>query len=221
MHADRSLSLPHSPVTDLIQPSVRLQADPVVYVCDGIAIPHWKREFENWTDLNVIVLQGNRADRDMIKLYEYYFWNTNGDIAHSQHFKFNIMLTTYEVALTEVSQLSKIFWRWVVVDEAHRLKNKNSKLFGALKNIRSEHRVILTGTPVQNNTTELWNLLHFIDPHRFHEAEQFQRDFGDVKNSEQLERLHSELKPYLLRRMKEDVAKNVRIPFCMLPHASA
>jgi hypothetical protein len=68
----------------------------------------------------------------------------------------------------------------------------------------------LSSTPVQNSTQELWNLLHFIDPKSFNEPEAFQASYGDVNNSAQMEQLHQILKPYLLRRLKEDVAKNVR-----------
>ncbi len=192
---------------------------PFLIITPLSTIAHWKREFLGWTDLNVIVLQGTKNDRDLIRTYEYAFWNQNGDpIAPGSHYKFNVMLTTYEVALSECGALGKIDWRWVVVDEAHRLKNKNSKLFGALQTIHSEHRVILTGTPVQNSTAELWNLLHFIDGENFASSADFDREFtSDVGNNPvQLQKLHAMLRPYLLRRLKEDVAKNVCHVFCLL-----
>jgi SNF2 family DNA or RNA helicase len=77
------------------------------------------------------------------------------------------VVTTYEIAMADRPVLAKVPWKFLVVDEAHRLKNKHSRLLNELKMIRFDHVVLLTGTPLQNNTEELWTLLNFIDPAKF------------------------------------------------------
>ncbi len=85
--------------------------------------------------------------------------------------------------------LSKIPWRCVVIDEAHRLKNRNCKLLEGLNNLQFEHRVLLTGTPLQNNVEELFSLLNFLEPTRFPSQAAFLLEFGDLKTEAQVEKL--------------------------------
>lgn len=93
-------------------------------------------------------------------------------------------------------------FQFVVVDEAHRLKNKNAKILHALRQLPCRRVLLLTGTPIQNNTQELWSLLNYIHPDKFSSSDMFKREFGDLSNNEQVERLNKVLKPYMLRRMK-------------------
>lgn len=93
-------------------------------------------------------------------------------------------------------------FQFVIVDEAHRLKNKNAKILGALKQLPCKRVLLLTGTPIQNNTGELWSLLNYIHPEKFSCHETFRREFGDLSKNEQVEKLNRVLKPYMLRRMK-------------------
>ena len=181
---------------------------PFLVVAPLSTIGHWKREFENWTDMNVVVLQGSKVDRELARTFEWHFWDLDGNEKKDQC-KFNVVITTFETALSDTTLLASVAWRLVIVDEAHRLKNRNSKVFNGLNALRAEHRVLLTGTPIQNNISELWTLLHFIDPRTFTDVDAFVAAFGDMRNASQVEKLDSVLKPYLLRRMKEDVAQNI------------
>ncbi|KAG0504100.1 hypothetical protein HPP92_004172 [Vanilla planifolia] len=97
----------------------------------------------------------------------------------------------------------------VIVDEGHRLKNKESKLFLQLKLFNAKHRVLLTGTPLQNNLDELFMLMHFLDDGKFPSIEDFQMEFKDINQEEQIARLHKMLAPHLLRRIKRDVMKDL------------
>jgi hypothetical protein len=182
---------------------------PFLVIVPLSTIAHWQREFEGWTDLNVVVYQGSKVDRDLIRAHEFSFLDKHGREIPGRGYKFTVLLVTYESVMSDSTQLAKIQWKFCVVDEAHRLKNKNSKLFKALKTFDLEHRVLLTGTPIQNNIEELWTLLNFIAAQNFCSLQEFSSEFGDLKDSSQVEKLHNVLRPYLLRRLKEDVAKNI------------
>lgn len=94
-----------------------------------------------------------------IRQYEWSF-------ASSKRLKFNAILTTYEILLKDRQFLRSFSWACLLVDEAHRLKNDDSLLYKALKEFDTNHRLLVTGTPLQNSLKELWALLHFIMPYR-------------------------------------------------------
>ncbi|KAJ6239459.1 kismet [Anaeramoeba flamelloides] len=124
-------------------------------------------------------------------------------------FKFDVLITTYEMAVADKLFLSRIDWEHMVLDEGHKLKNYQSKTYLELFQYVSEHILLLTGTPLQNNIEELWALLHFLEPIKFQDREGFIKQFGDMKDSTQVEKLHKVLKPHLLRRLKSDVEKSI------------
>ena len=112
---------------------------------------------------------------------------------------------------------ASIEWAVLVVDEAHRLKNNQSKFFRILNSYPIRYKLLLTGTPLQNNLEELFHLLNFLCPDKFNELNLFQNEFADLTKEEQVKRLHDMLGPHMLRRLKADVLKNmptksVRIP---------
>jgi SNF2 family DNA or RNA helicase len=104
-----------------------------------------------------------------------------------------------------------------VVDEAHRLRNQKGKLLECMREISAkgtmqygfQSRVLMSGTPLQNDLTELWTLLNFIEPFKFPDLEAFQANFGNMANRSQVEALQSMISPFMLRRVKEDVAKDI------------
>jgi SNF2 family DNA or RNA helicase len=105
------------------------------------------------------------------------------------------------------SQLKPYTWQALIVDEAHRLKNNNSKLFQALTAYKTQYRVLLTGTPLQNNLQELYHLLNFLTPSKFPSLDEFEANFNNLNKEEVISQLHALLKPRMLRRMKADVLK--------------
>lgn len=123
--------------------------------------------------------------------------------------KLHILITTYEVVLKDIEVLSKIRWKALIVDEAHRLKNPKARLFEELMRVPRDFCVLLTGTPLQNSTEELWALLNFSDPKTFASRDSFTEKFGQLTDAKQVSDLHAMLKPYLLRRVKEDVEKSL------------
>lgn len=78
----------------------------------------------------------------------------------SQKSDFDVLITTYQVVMIEENSLKKIFWNYVIIDEAHRIKNEESILSQTLRKLRSTNRLLVTGTPLQNNLHELWALLN-------------------------------------------------------------
>lgn len=97
--------------------------------------------------------------------------------------------------LSDCPELREIEWRCVIIDEAHRLKNRNCKLLDSLKHMDLEHKVLLTGTPLQNTVEELFSLLHFLEPSQFPSESEFLKDFGDLKTEEQVRCLSDEVLP--------------------------
>lgn len=133
---------------------------------------------------------------------------------------FPIICTSYELIMNDRKHLQKYAWKFIIIDEGHRIKNLNCKLVRELKSYTSANRLLLTGTPLQNNLSELWSLLNFLLPDIFDDLDSFQNwfDFSAIqekeghhawleeqKKSNIVGSLHAILKPFLLRRMKTDV----------------
>ncbi|KAI0223821.1 hypothetical protein L0F63_002341 [Massospora cicadina] len=181
---------------------------PFIIVAPLSTIPHWEREFRGWTKLNAVVYHGNSFSRNLIVETEFYYKDSKGDPL-TNRFKFDVLITTYEMLISGLAQLKPIHWRVAIFDEAHRLKNRNSKVLETLRAYKLEHRVLLTGTPLQNSVTELFSLLNFLDPERFPSEADFLSEFGDLKTSAEVTELQNILKPLMLRRFKEDVEKSI------------
>ncbi|KAJ1608454.1 SWI/SNF related putative transcriptional regulator ATPase [Cryptosporidium canis] len=176
-------------------------------------LPNWQKEFETWSpELKILCFKGSRYERRSL-IYE------------MRQTKFNVCLTTFDFIIRESGPLQSIQWRHIIVDEGHRLKNSKSKFHVVLADFNSENRLLLTGTPLQNSITELWSLLNFLLPQVFHSVEDFQvwfsKPFSDLPSSEAslelseeerlfvISRLHSILRPFLLRRVKSDVLQDL------------
>ncbi|KAG7271939.1 hypothetical protein CRUP_007710 [Coryphaenoides rupestris] len=181
---------------------------PFLVIAPLSTITNWEREFTTWTNMNAIVYHGSLASRQMIQQYEMYCKDDKEHLIPGAY-KFDALITTFEMILSDCPELREISWRCVIIDEAHRLKNRNCKLLDSLKMLDLEHKVLLTGTPLQNTVEELFSLLHFLEPAQFPSETEFLREFGDLKTEEQVQKLQSILKPMMLRRLKEDVEKNL------------
>jgi len=188
---------------------------PFLVVVPLSTIEHWRREVEGWTKMSLCVyhdIGGGRDCRDVIREYEWYFKDRSRRLL-----KFHILVTTYDDLIKDYEELAEAPWRVVVVDEAHRLRNQKSKLLECLQLIMPRGQVrhgyqqiiTMTGTPLQNNITELWSLLNFIEPSKFPDLEKFEERFGDMQSEEQVRILQRRLEPFLLRRVKEDVADEI------------
>ncbi|CAJ0749660.1 18147_t:CDS:10, partial [Entrophospora sp. SA101] len=119
---------------------------------------------------------------------------------------FPIVVTSYEIVMNDRKYLQKYAWKYIVVDEGHRIKNLNCKLIRELKTYQSANRLLLTGTPLQNNLAELWSLLNFLLPDIFDDLDNGETVIlAKEQQNEVVSNLHRILKPFLLRRLKSDV----------------
>ncbi|ELP89787.1 CHD3-type chromatin-remodeling factor PICKLE, putative [Entamoeba invadens IP1] len=164
-------------------------------------INNWAKEFAKWAPrMNCIVYTGDGESRAIIRKTEME--------STSKKPKFNVLLTTFELVIKDQGLLNLYHWGYLAVDEAHRLKNAEGQLYEALLNLHTECKLLITGTPLQNTLKELWSLLHFLHPEQFPNFEDFEKTHK-VNAAEELQKFHSELKPYILRRMKKEVEKSL------------
>ncbi|CDQ75534.1 unnamed protein product [Oncorhynchus mykiss] len=180
-------------------------------------IINWEREFEMWApDMYVVTYVGDKDSRAVIRENEFSFENNAirggkraSKMKKDSSVKFHVLLTSYELITIDMAILGSIDWACLVVDEAHRLKNNQSKFFRVLNNYPLQHKLLLTGTPLQNNLEELFHLLNFLTPERFSNLEGFLEEFADIAKEDQIKKLHDMLGPHMLRRLKADVFKHM------------
>ncbi|XP_064165099.1 chromodomain-helicase-DNA-binding protein 4 isoform X8 [Anguilla rostrata] len=180
-------------------------------------IINWEREFELWApDMYVVTYVGDKDSRAVIRENEFSFEDNAirggkkaSRMKKEASVKFHVLLTSYELITIDMAILGSIQWACLVVDEAHRLKNNQSKFFRVLNNYPLQHKLLLTGTPLQNNLEELFHLLNFLTPERFNNLEGFLEEFADIAKEDQIKKLHDMLGPHMLRRLKADVFKNM------------
>ncbi|KAK9470347.1 SNF2 family N-terminal domain-containing protein [Dipodascopsis tothii] len=182
----------------------RKQHGPFIVVVPLSTVPAWQETLDLWApDLNYIVYLGNTQARKMMRDYEFYIEGKQ------RKPKFNILLTTYEYILKDRADLGAIKWQFLAVDEAHRLKNATSALYESLQEFKVENRLLITGTPLQNNIRELAALVDFLMPGKLHIDIEIDFETPGAKQEEYIRDLHERLKPFILRRLKKDVEKSL------------
>uniref|UniRef100_A0A4W5PJY3 Chromodomain helicase DNA binding protein 4a n=1 Tax=Hucho hucho TaxID=62062 RepID=A0A4W5PJY3_9TELE len=175
-------------------------------------IINWEREFEMWApDMYVVTYVGDKDSRAVIRENEFSFENNAIRGGNTFFFFLSIYHSFNDMLLITIDMaiLGSIDWACLVVDEAHRLKNNQSKFFRVLNNYPLQHKLLLTGTPLQNNLEELFHLLNFLTPERFSNLEGFLEEFADIAKEDQIKKLHDMLGPHMLRRLKADVFKHM------------
>ncbi|KAI9714251.1 MAG: hypothetical protein M1828_001182 [Chrysothrix sp. TS-e1954] len=175
-------------------------------------VSNWVQEFKRFApSIPVVLYHGSKQERADMR--DQYFKRPNSP-------EFPVICTSYEICMNDRKFLARFNWKYIIVDEGHRLKNHNSRFIRELQTFRSSSRLLITGTPLQNSLAELWSLLHFLMPTIFDKLENFESwfDFSALQQKDGHEEilsketqnnlvtnLHAILKPFLLRRVKTDV----------------
>ncbi|OBA24561.1 hypothetical protein METBIDRAFT_135132 [Metschnikowia bicuspidata var. bicuspidata NRRL YB-4993] len=183
---------------------------PSLVICPPSLTGHWEQELNQYAPLlKVVVYAGGPTIRASIR---------------PSLFDSDVVVTSYDVCRNDADILSELSYNYCVLDEGHIIKNSASKLSKAVKQIRAGHRLILSGTPIQNNVLELWSLFDFLMPGFLgtekHFMEKFAKPIAASRNSKTssreqeagalaLESLHKQVLPFMLRRLKEDVLSDL------------
>mmetsp|Transcript_15154 Transcript_15154/g.46849 ORF Transcript_15154/g.46849 Transcript_15154/m.46849 type:complete len:589 (-) Transcript_15154:74-1840(-) len=194
---------------------------PICIAAPLATLPNWMNEFKKWTPtISALLYHGSKQHRADLR---------RTAMQHSQQMdeEFPVIVTSYEMCILDRAALSHFKFKYLVIDEGQRVKNRDCRLVRELKKLNTENRLLLSGTPIQNTLEELWSLLNFVNPQIFDDLQVFQSWFGfrnigketqvdDIIDDESKDRivtkLHEILRPFLLRRVKSDVLKGVLPP---------
>jgi len=188
---------------------------PFLVIAPASTLHNWQQEIAKFVPtLKVLPYWGNAKDRKILRK----FWDRK-HITYTRDSPFHVLVTSYQLVVQDTPYFQKIRWQYMILDEAQAIKSSQSSRWKALLGFHCRNRLLLTGTPIQNNMQELWALLHFIMPSLFDSHDEFSEWFSkDIEshaqsntklNEDQLRRLHMILKPFMLRRVKKHVQKEL------------
>lgn len=188
---------------------------PFIVVAPASTLHNWQQEINKFVpEFKVLPYWGSAGDRKVLRK----FWDRKHSI-YKKNAQFHVLVTSYQLVVSDVAFMSKMRWQYMILDEAQAIKSSQSSRWKVLLNYHCRNRLLLTGTPIQNNMQELWALLHFIMPSLFDSHDEFSEWFSkDIEshaqsntklNEDQLKRLHMILKPFMLRRVKKHVQKEL------------
>ncbi|KAK4228750.1 putative Chromodomain-helicase-DNA-binding protein [Podospora fimiseda] len=183
-------------LSSMIQDNPRIW--PFLIVVPNATCANWRREIKKWApDLRVVAYYGGRVSQTLAINYELF-------PKKSKDMKAHVVIMSYDSAkdTDTKSRFSGVKWAGLIVDEAQALKNDENGLYKALQILNIPFKLLLTGTPLQNNKRELFNLLQFIDPEK--RADELDERFANI-TTENLPQLHEIIRPYFLRRTKAGV----------------
>ncbi|XP_021935559.1 chromatin-remodeling complex ATPase chain Iswi isoform X2 [Zootermopsis nevadensis] len=175
---------------------------PHIVIVPKSTLANWMNEFMKWVpSLRAVCLIGDQEARNIF---------IRETLMPGE---WDVCVTSYEMVIKEKGVFKKFNWRYMVIDEAHRIKNEKSKLSEIVREFKTTNRLLLTGTPLQNNLHELWSLLNFLLPEVFTSSDDFDAWFNTnnfLGDATLVERLHAVLRPFLLRRLKSEVEKRLK-----------
>lgn len=188
---------------------------PFLVVAPASTLHNWQQEISRFVpDVKCVPYWGNARDRKILRKS----WDRK-HITYTKDSPFHVVVTSYQFAVQDSQYFQKLKWQYMILDEAQAIKSSQSTRWKSLLGFHCRNRLLLTGTPIQNNMQELWALLHFIMPALFDSHDEFSDWFSkDIEshaqsntklNEDQLKRLHMILKPFMLRRIKKHVQKEL------------
>lgn len=181
---------------------------PHLVVVPSSVLLNWEIEFKRWCpSLKILSYHGTQKQRKEKR---------NG---WSKPNAFHVCITSYNLVIQDALSFKRKKWYYLILDEAHHIRNFKGQAWQTLLNFNTEKRLLLTGTPLQNNVMELWSLMHFLMPQIFQSHSEFKDWFsnsiqGMVEgkqelNRELISRLHTILRPFILRRLKKQVSEQL------------
>eukprot|EP00536_Pseudo-nitzschia_multiseries_P003978 jgi/Psemu1/253123/estExt_Genewise1Plus.C_630105 len=182
---------------------------PHLIIVPKSTLSNWMNELARWAPtLKAVKFHGDKTARE--EMVETVLRPGSKDSERD----WNVVVTTYEVCNIEKNTFTKFAWSYLIIDEAHRLKNEASTFSKTVRTFETRYRILLTGTPLQNSLHELWALLNFLVPDVFANSEQFDEWFNlDIDDNDEKNRLisqlHKILRPFMLRRLKKEVEKSL------------
>ncbi len=188
---------------------------PFLVIAPSSTLHNWQQEITRFVpEIKCLPYWGNAKDRKVLRK----FWDRK-HITYTKDSPFHVLITSYQLVVQDTQYFQKIRWQYMILDEAQAIKSSQSSRWKSLLGFHCRNRLLLTGTPIQNNMQELWALLHFIMPSLFDSHDEFSDWFSkDIEshaqsntklNEDQLKRLHMILKPFMLRRIKKHVQKEL------------
>ncbi|KAK9367102.1 P-loop containing nucleoside triphosphate hydrolase protein [Lipomyces kononenkoae] len=177
---------------------------PLLVVAPQSTVPNWKREFRRWApDLRCVAYNGWKEHKQIQQKYQLCVTGKKNFNDLNCH----VVITSFNALVDDSAFLNKFKWKALIVDEGQRLKSDKNMTYKILSDIHTEHKVLLTGTPLQNNIRELFNLLQFLNPAEV-DAETLEEKYSEMSESNVVE-LHRLLQPYFLRRTKAEVLSHL------------
>ncbi|TKA28922.1 hypothetical protein B0A50_03333 [Salinomyces thailandicus] len=188
---------------------------PFLVIAPNSTLHNWQQEISRFVpNIKVLPYWGSAKDRKILRK----FWDRK-HITYNKDSPFHVLVTSYQLVVQDTAYFQKVKWQYMILDEAQAIKSSQSSRWKSLLGFHCRNRLLLTGTPIQNNMQELWALLHFIMPSLFDSHDEFSEWFSkDIENhaqsntklnEDQLRRLHMILKPFMLRRIKKHVQKEL------------
>lgn len=188
---------------------------PFLVIAPASTLHNWQQEISRFVpNIKVLPYWGSAKDRKVLRK----FWDRK-HITYTRDSEFHVLVTSYQLVVLDAQYFQKVKWQYMILDEAQAIKSSQSSRWKNLLGFHCRNRLLLTGTPIQNNMQELWALLHFIMPTLFDSHDEFSEWFSkDIEshaqtntklNEDQLKRLHMILKPFMLRRIKKHVQKEL------------
>lgn len=188
---------------------------PFLVIAPASTLHNWQQEITKFVpNIKVLPYWGSAKDRKILRK----FWDRK-HITYTKESEFHVLVTSYQLVVLDSQYFQKVKWQYMILDEAQAIKSSQSSRWKSLLGFHCRNRLLLTGTPIQNNMQELWALLHFIMPTLFDSHDEFSEWFSkDIEshaqsntklNEDQLRRLHMILKPFMLRRVKKHVQQEL------------
>ncbi|XHG00379.1 Putative DNA helicase ino80 [Aspergillus wentii] len=188
---------------------------PFLVIAPASTLHNWQQEITKFVpNIKVLPYWGSAKDRKILRK----FWDRK-HITYTKESEFHVLVTSYQLVVLDAQYFQKVKWQYMILDEAQAIKSSQSSRWKNLLGFHCRNRLLLTGTPIQNNMQELWALLHFIMPTLFDSHDEFSEWFSkDIEshaqtntklNEDQLRRLHMILKPFMLRRVKKHVQQEL------------